>query len=219
MTWAKDAPPYEGPVRRKLLEAIARLTLELGRPPRRPEIMEALGKTRRVQLRAVDRVIARAREIGMLTPGPMLQLTTAARAGLGLPTVAYLAWPVPSRTASHVEWDRAIRIGIEHANHLAAVVPGLVPVSPFFTPAACPEEAAAALAVRCDGVIVVRDQLLIERPDVAAARRAGVPVSVILSTDQHPAAMPINPWATPFLVPRSPVSNKVSHRLQSRIDI
>lgn len=219
MTWPKDAPPYEGPVRRRLLEAIARLTLELGRAPRRPEIMTALGKTRRVQLRAVERVIVRAREVGMLTPGPTLQLTTAARVGLGLPTIAYLAWPVPPPTAGSSDWERAIRTGIEHANHLAACVPGLVPVSPYFTPTGCPEDAAGVLAVRCDGVIVVRDPLLVERPDVAAARRARVPVSVILSTDQHPAAAPINPWREPFLVPPISAAQKVIHSPNRRIDI
>lgn len=96
--------------------------------------------------------------------------------------------------------------GIDYANALAAAVPGLVPVSPYFTAAHDQERAGPALAVRCDAVIVVRDELLLGRADVLAARRRGLPIAVVPVASDCPP----NPWRDPYLVTNDPQAARVS---------
>lgn len=119
-----------------------------------------------------------------------LRLTLRGRLVLELPVVAYIAWAVPSEGAHPELWEMAMLAGIEWANMLAARVPGLVPVSPYFTAAAAPSSAGPTLAQRCDAVIVIRDTLLMGRPDVVAAQRAGLPIAVVRDV----AECPVDPW-------------------------
>lgn len=124
---------------------------------------------------------------GLLTG---LRLTLRGRLAIELPVVAYIAWSVPHPHAHPELWEMAMLAGIEWANVLAERVPGLVPVSPYFTAAAAPMTAGPTLATRCDAAIVIRDTLLLGRPDVVAAGRAGLPIAVV----RDAATCPADPW-------------------------
>jgi hypothetical protein len=194
-----------GEYRDRWLRALEALAVELRRPPHSIELARALGlaphSVREMANRCARAGLVMLGERSTTTPRG-LRLTPAARIALGLPLAVYLAFPVSAAAALA---DEARVASGQHGQAAAAELLeryGLFCTSPLLVPEAIGRrgsmDAATATAAALHAAIVWRDPLLVGRQDVDAARRAGVPVSVLAGPLPATAG---ELWLPPWLVP------------------
>lgn len=190
--------------RERWLRELEALAVKLCRPPNSSELARAVGlaqhTVREMAMRCAKSGLVTLSERSATTPRG-LRLTPAARIALGLPLAVYLAFPVGEGPLS----DNAREAAALHGQSAAAELLGrygLFCVSPMLLPEAIgwpgAMDAATATAAALHAVIVWRDPLLVGRRDVDAARRAGVPVSVLAGPLPTTAS---ELWLPPRLVP------------------
>ncbi len=194
-----------GEYRTRWLRALEALTVELRRPPHSIELAQVLGLARH----SVQQMAKRCARSGLValdassaTTPRGIRLTPAARIALGMPLAVYLAFPVGDGPLS----DNAREVAALHGQAAAAELLdryGLFCASPLLLPEALGRpgamDAATATATALHAAIAWRDPMLVGRRDLDAARRAGVPVSVVQAGPMPATAGEL--WQPPRLVP------------------
>lgn len=187
--------------RERYLRMVEELAVALRRPPYAAEVGRALD----VDRNSARQMAHRLAQDGLLVVGPRttcsprpLRVSPAARVALGLPLVVYLAWSVPR--SPDVMPEEAWSSGCDIAESLACI--GVPVVSPYLVCGAIglqqSESVAMCLASTSHAIVVWMDRMLLGRADVDAARRAGVPVSVVPGRLPESAA---GLWIAPLLQP------------------
>lgn len=191
--------------RARWLRQLEALTIQLRRPPHSLEMARAMGLDRH----SVQQMAVRCALSGLVildersaTTPRGLRLTPAARIALGLPLAVYLAFPVGEGPLSDSAREAAALHGQAAAAELAGRY-GLFCASPLLMPEMIGRpgamDAATATATGLHAAIAWRDPLLVGRRDLDAARRAGVPVSVVQAGPMPATADEL--WRPPRLVP------------------
>lgn len=194
-----------GEYRARWLRALEALTVELRRPPHSIELARVMG----LEPHSIQQMAKRCALSGLVTLGTRsattprgLRLTPAARIALGLPLAVYLAFPVGEGPLSDDARSAAALRGQAAAAELMERY-GLFCASPLLLPEAIGRpgamDAATATATALHAAIAWRDPMLVGRRDVDAARRAGVPVSVVQAGPMPATAGEL--WQPPRLVP------------------
>lgn len=199
--------PLNSPRRRRVVDAIARLTVDLRRAPTAADVARWCGMDKKGVMRAV----AELRRLGMIEwtrmaihykPQP-LRLTARCRVQLGLPIIAYIAWPLPSPSSEPDAHAGALEVGRAFANWVTCAIAGCVPVSPYLAEHDAStrprfDAAAVSIAALADVAIVYRDPLVAGRADVVAAVNAKLPITVIDRAGQDAITAGADPWSPPW---------------------
>lgn len=185
------------PNARVALTQIVALTRSLGRPPKNDELADALfacgmfrNCMRATALRTIRHHVRQMRSLGVLCDARSMKLAPSVRLEYGLPVFVYLAWPTPPPEAPWQARMDARVDGQRFAEILTMAMPSVVPISPYLTAAISPDVVGPLMAERCDAVIVVKDELLLGRADVAAAARLRVPIAYLRDLTE----IPDDPW-------------------------
>lgn len=175
------------------LRVVHHLTVSLRRPPVVIELAEATGSKRSGTKQRIHRAV----DDGHLVRGPKgpsttpssLRVTPQALVHIGVPLVAYLAWPFGSTERGQViaQWLARWRV--------YAISPCLVEHG-LLAP-----DIASSMAMRADCVVVYTDPLLVGREDVQAAIACGIPVTVIRPADERSIESAADLWKPPLLLP------------------
>lgn len=177
------------------LRVVYELGVSLGRLPTTTDLAKACGW----QQQTARRHIRRAAAAGIIEVGPRsttnpmaVRIAPHALVQIGVPIVAYLAWPFGSA-------ERGQLIG----QWLAGL--GVSVISPYLVASQVGhgrmDAVGISMALRSDAVLVWTDPLLVGRSDVSAAAASGIPVSVVRPTHELLVTCAADLWRPPLLQP------------------
>lgn len=173
------------------LRTIYELGISLHRQPTTTDLARACGWQSQTARRHI-RVAAAAGIIDVAprsTNNPMaVRIAPHALVQLGVPVVAYLAWPVGSAERGQLIGQWVARFGISV-------------ISPYLVSGRTSDTAAVSMALRADAVLVWTDPLLVGRRDVVSAASRGIPVTVIRPADEAAITCAADLWKPPLLQP------------------